>query len=523
MTSPKGFPVEGRREDLTNENINLKPKFTTVTPMGQNRRALDVNMGGYYEVAAASVVEVGSTSSRIVITGHGAKKGDLIRILTSSNGIEEQEMFIEEVIDANTFDLAGDCSAEFAAGDTIDIYRFVTQKLTSDGSSTATLTSPPIQINVTSGATTTATTVLDDQDTPANTVPIPVRLHGVNGTINVTSDDLNVQLSHSAASPDSVQIGDGTEIMLVNAAGEATVRDGDAIGQLTTVNSNLDAIEVDLTGLQTSLTNLEEALSSIGTDQLRADIISSALPSGAATETTLLAVRDALQLIDNAMASVGTDQIRVDVISSALPSGAATDTQLQGVRNAVELIDNAMASVATDQIRVDIVGQGGLAQQTTLNSVLTSLQALDNALTSVDTDKLATESDQLPAALGQTTAAASLSVVPATDAKFETDSDNVIAFAQLDYSGTNITTAAYETLIGDIGATAGKKVIIFHSSGTPVYLATGAAASETDRMIVIPGGFNHPVEIELAANARLSLKAIGSNITSGQMIINVLG
>jgi len=521
MTSPKGFPIEGRREDLTSQDIKLKPKFSTITPLGSRRRALDVNGGGYYEVSAAAAVEAGSTSSLIVITGHSVKVGDLIRIITSANGIEEQEMFVEEVVDANSFKLAGDCSAEFAAADTIDIYRYVTQKLTSDGSSTATLTSPPIQINVLSGGITTPTTVLDDQDTPANTVPIPVKLFGASGSLTITSDELNVQLSHSSASPDSVQIGDGVEIMAINASLEAQVRDDDANTALTAVNTNLGTIETDIEALATLLTDLNEALASIGTDQLRTDVISSALPTGAATENTLANIGIILGAIDDVLVSgANNDQLRVDVISSALPTGASTETTLQGVRTAVELIDNAIAGT---EMQVDIVDAGPIATQTTLASVLTVLQSLDNALLSSDTDKMTVEVDQLPAALGPATSANSLSVTMASDSTTEIDSDTVVAFAQLDYSVSNLATGAYTQLIGDIGAIAGKKVIIFHSSGTPVYLAIGAAAAETDRLIVIPGGFNHPVEIEIAANARLSLKSIGSAVTSGQMIINVLG
>jgi len=520
MTSPKGFPIEGRREDLTSDDIKLKALHSTVTPMGSRRRALDVNGGGYYEVSAAVAVEAGSSSSRIVITGHSIKKGDLIRITSSANGIEEEEMFVNEIVDANTVQLAGDCSAEFAAADTIDIYRYITQKLAPDGGSTATLTAPPIQINRVSGAVTSAVTVVDDLDTPANTIPVPVKLFGVTGNLSITSDELNVQLSHSAASPDSIQIGDGVETVNVNASSELQTRDDDANTALGTVNTNLGTIETDIEATNTLLTSLATALASIGTDELRVNTIANALPTGAATETTLASSLAILQLLDNALASIGADELRTNVIASALPTGAATESTLQGVRTAVELIDNAIAGT---EMQVDIVDAGPIATQATLLSIQTILQSLDNALVSSDTDKMATESDQLPVSLGVKTAAASLSVTMASDAETTIKGENVLAFAQLDYSASNLATGAYTQLIGDIGATAGKKVVIFHSSGTPVYLATGAAAAEVDRMIVIPGGFNHPVEIELAANSRLSLKSIGAAVSSGQMIINVLG
>lgn len=67
----------------------------------------------------------------------------------------------------------------------------------------------------------------------------------------------------------------------------------------------------------------------------------------------------ALQLIDdlrNALASVATDQLRADIISSALPSGAATSAKQDTMITALQLIDdlrNALGSVATDLLRVE--------------------------------------------------------------------------------------------------------------------------------------------------------------------------
>ena len=56
-------------------------------------------------------------------------------------------------------------------------------------------------------------TVLEDTVTPANNRPLPVKLTSVTGDINITAGDLNVQLTHTGATPDSTQIGDGTEIV----------------------------------------------------------------------------------------------------------------------------------------------------------------------------------------------------------------------------------------------------------------------------------------------------------------------
>ena len=97
---------------------------------------------------------------------------------------------------------------------------------------------------------------------------------------------------------------------------------------------------------------------------VQVDVLSNALPTGAATETTLASVlakldvalstralesggnladiKTAAQLIDdlrNALGSVNTDDLQVDVKSSALPTDAATQTTLASALTALQLID----------------------------------------------------------------------------------------------------------------------------------------------------------------------------------------
>jgi hypothetical protein len=68
-------------------------------------------------------------------------------------------------------------------------------------------------------------TVLEDTVTPANNRPLPVKLTSVTGDINITAGDLNVQLEHTGANPDSVQIGDGTEIVSITPNNDMQVAD----------------------------------------------------------------------------------------------------------------------------------------------------------------------------------------------------------------------------------------------------------------------------------------------------------
>lgn len=63
-------------------------------------------------------------------------------------------------------------------------------------------------------------------------------------------------------------------------------------------------------------------------------VVTSTLPTGAATETTLASVLTALQKIDDlqgALDSVGTDELDVNVEASVLPTGASTEASLAEV------------------------------------------------------------------------------------------------------------------------------------------------------------------------------------------------
>lgn len=155
---------------------------------------------------------------------------------------------------------------------------------------------------------------------------------------------------------------------------------------------------------------------------LQVDVLSSALPSGAATATNQATIITAVQSLQNlvgALHDVGVDELDVVVASSALPSGAATETTLGLVKDrlgaltspaggstnklltdaltALQLIDNlygALHSQHTDELDV-VVESSALptdaATQTTLALCLTALQLIDNlygALESQASDRL---------------------------------------------------------------------------------------------------------------------------------------
>lgn len=88
-----------------------------------------------------------------------------------------------------------------------------------------------------------------------------------------------------------------------------------------------------------------------------------------------------------------------------------------------------------------------------------------------------------------------------------------------DYSSVNVTTSAYVQIIASTGAVI-NKCWVFDSSGSAIIIATGAAASEVDQFYIPPGGFDTPFEINIAASTRLSMKALDTSATTGQIILN---
>jgi len=91
-----------------------------------------------------------------------------------------------------------------------------------------------------------------------------------------------------------------------------------------------------------------------------------------------------------------------------------------------------------------------------------------------------------------------------------------------DHDSGNVTNAAYVEIDASLAA-AVKRLHIFDSSGEGLILATGAASSEVDLLYIPPGGFSCPVDIDIAATTRLSIKALSTTTTVGTLIITALG
>lgn len=256
MSAIKGYPSKA-----TGKNF----EYVTIEPVAASQHGLSVNAYMFYEDTGSDAAEAGSTSSVIVATAHAARVGDLIRFTSgAANGYQAKVLSVA----TNSITLVEALGATPAAADTFDILRTRFPTVDQLGN---TITSSLTQFTR-DGVTTTVT---EDTVTPANNIPLPVKLTSVTGDINITAGDLNVQTSHSAVNYDSMRIGDGTDLLDVvvedaaSAGGESGVLAmavRNSAGAVTTsADGDFATLTVDDTGrLRVDATITEAATSADG-------------------------------------------------------------------------------------------------------------------------------------------------------------------------------------------------------------------------------------------------------------------
>ena len=84
------------------------------------------------------------------------------------------------------------------------------------------------------------------------------------------------------------------------------------------------------------------------------------------------------------------------------------------------------------------------------------------------------------------------------------------------YASTNVTTSAYVELIHSTSV-ALTRVAIWNTSGSIIKLATGAAASEVDKIYIGPGGTG-VFDIAIPASTRISLEALDQTANAGYFL-----
>ena len=381
-------PVYGKLQKHSTDKDLRENYYVTGQAIGSNRRALDTIAYGVYEVLD-SVVESGSTDNLVKITGHGARIGDVLRIETSANNINEFEVFIDHIVDANNFELAAVLSASLTAGDTIKIMRPIVPKLSSDGVTLASIASSPIQF-LKNGST---VTVNEDTGTPTNNIPLPVKLVDITGDVNITAGDINVQNTDMGANFDSMRIGDGSGSYAPIGQDDNAASLGVALSteqeQLLTdieLNTNTALVTLGLAADAAAGTDTDNTgfISLFKRNLQRITSLIALFPSSIGQKNKAGSLSVTLASDNDALAVTGplTDtQLR----ATAVPvSGPLTDTQLRATAVPVSgpLTDTQLRAAAVPVSASSLPLPTGAATETTLGSVDTNIGALADAAVS---------------------------------------------------------------------------------------------------------------------------------------------
>ena len=500
MSSQKGYPSKKRDLRLGAESIHM-----TGEPIRENQHGLSVLAHQYVYAVGTDAVEANSTTTTINATAHAAQIGDIIRVTSGAQSGRELKVMS---ITTNVITLAEQLDAALATAVTFQILRHKYPVINSDG--TIPVTSTPGPVSFTRDSVTT--TVTEDTVTPANNRPLPVKLSGITGDINITANDLNVSLSHTN---DSVRIGDGTDIALITAAGElnviATAQPGVDIGDVTINNASI-AVTGPLTDTELRATPVPV---SDGGGSLTVD-------GSVTVSATNLDIRDLVFADD-----------KVDVSGSSV-TVSATNLDVRDLVFATDKVDVSGSSVTVSATNLDIRDLSSATDSVAVTDgggSITVDGSVTVSATNLDIRDLVFADDKVDVSGSSVTVSSTnldiRDLVFATD-KVDVSGSSVTAtvalldtseFVRNDYSSVNVTTGAYVTLIAST-AFAVKRMQVFDSSGQTLKIATGAAASEVDRFLVFPGG-NGDVDIAVPAGTRISIRAVSASATVGEISINL--
>lgn len=313
MTAPKGYSSQEKDERLLSQ-------FTTVEPVRTLQNALSVLSHEFVYQVGTDAAEAGSTSSVIVATGHAALKGDVILLTSGTHSGKEIKVW---EVSTNSITLAETLPSAVVAAVTFSILRHKYPVVESTG-----------EVKVT-GVFTEVATAADGGALPALTKVVS----GYDGT--------NVQVLKTDAAGE-LQVDVLSSALPSGAATSAAQTDGTQKTQIVDGSGNVigstgNALDVNLKTpvvVDVSLSQANDSVAVFGSDgavnralktdasgELQIDVLSSALPSGAATETTLNAVKTSVEIIDNAI-SGNEMQVDVKLIEGVIDANNTTSTPL---------------------------------------------------------------------------------------------------------------------------------------------------------------------------------------------------
>jgi hypothetical protein len=497
-------------------------QYQTLQRLPAGKSASDMVPKALYSIQALDFVADSGTTNSITLAGHTAVATDVIRM--TSGALDGTEVAVKE-IKGDEIILTHKFASAIAGGDTFMIMKYITLTITKDGELST--SSGPIQF-VKDGA---VIQVQEDSVDPANNVALPVKLTGVNGDVIINAGDLQVQLSHTGANPDSTQIGDGTNLLGITASNEAKVKDTDVLAEALLLKTAVakeakqDAANLILTAIaakdfstEVTLASLEAkasteakqdveitALGSLLTElALKADltetqpvsVASLPLPTGSATEATLASVLAKIIAAPATEAKQDAEIVELQAILAKIITAPATeakqDTEITALGSILAKIIAAPATEAKQDTGI-----------TALGDILAKIIAAPS--TEAKQDAIIVE-------LGLIKNSSSTDSVKSVVAPFNTNVSNIPAVG--DTVGLEIIAST---------AVDFKKIQTIEDIGEYIGLYTGASGA-LSLLCVLPiaGGI---VEIDVPTGTRLSLKHLKATVidTDTYFSANLLG
>ena len=552
--SLKGFPS-------TEKLARTGAEHACITPMGYKQAGLNVMVQYVAQVGVDDAAEALSTNAVIVATGHVARKGDVIRITSGAN-IQIDVACVDT--DANSITLGADLPADMGVGDTFQILRGITPTTSASGSVGA---SGPILFDR-DGSNQAVT---EDTATPANNRPLPVKITGLDGDVNINASNLNleVQLSDQGADADSIRIGDGTNRAAFNADGSVIIGNGSQAFDSVSVNAAplfIPNLSAALPAVSFSMgwdgsSHLEMAVDSSGKVKTLPDLSTNTGFADAKTIRNIPAL-DADHLLNirheaaNTPLSVRNSNGTGFADYNGGPYSANTQRNVPAFDAEHLLALRHEAAITPLSTRPSSgtgfadYNAGPLGANTPRNIPAFDaehlLAARHEAVTTPLSVKISDGVDfittvAIPAAFQYvvgsfskvfTTASIMMGWDGGAHKEIALDSTgrvkianagttNTSALIYNDNSSANILTTGYTQLIASTGNDI-SRMHIFDSSGQGFIIAVGGAGSEVDKLYVPPGGLDNPYDIFISDGNRISAKAITGNMSVGDMIITAL-
>lgn len=316
----------------------------------------------------------------------------------------------------------------------------------------------------------------------------------------LSADSLSIAFATDASLP--IELTNDTDF---GTPGTNTLRTAAMLGVGSTAVSNANPVPISDAGGVITVDGTVAATQS-GTWDIGDITGTVSLPTGAATEATLVTIDADTGAINASVASIDT---KTPALGQAL-AAASVPVTLPSDQGPLAVSQSGTWNIT------DISGTVSLPTGAATETTLAALAAEDFATQTT----LAALNGKV--ANGAGTATGAVRVTLASDSPRPTASTgrSMVELVRNDYTSTSVTTGAYVELVASTSAII-NQLDIFDSSGQTLVLAIGAAAFEVDTYYISPGG-NGKIDLAIPSGSRVSVKAVSATANEGELTITAL-